>query len=148
MFSDAELAFIERHRLGHLATADAIGAPHVVPVCFAVVGNCIYFVVDDKPKHTRLGLKRLRNIAANPRVALVIDDYDEDWSRLAYLLVHGTAAIVEDAEEWIAAVMGLRRRYRQYHSMDLAPATHPVVRIVVDRWHFWQSAPGRGGSGG
>src|SRR5262249_5250057 len=84
--------FANCQRVAHLATADATGAPHVIPICYALVeGNC-YFVVDEKPKRTRTGLKRLRNIAANSQVALVIDDYDEDWSRLAFLLVLGSAA--------------------------------------------------------
>jgi PPOX class probable F420-dependent enzyme len=144
-FSAAEQSFIDGRRLGHLATADATGAPHVVPVCFALVADRFYFVIDDKPKRTRHGLKRLRNIAVNPHVALVIDEYDEDWSRLAYLLVHGTAAIVADATERTVALTALCRRYPQYRSMDLAPATHPVVRITVVRRHFWQAAPHGGG---
>lgn len=138
-FSDVERAFIERHRLAHLATADPTAVPHVVPICFAVVGDRLYFVIDDKPKRTRRGLKRLRNIEANPRVALVIDDYDEDWSRLAYLLVRGTAAIVDHPAEHIGAVAELRRRYPQYRTMPLEPATHPVVRITVEHRHFWQA---------
>ena len=144
-FSDAERVFIERHRVGHLATADARAVPHVVPVCFAMVDDRFYFVVDDKPKRTHRGLKRLCNIEDNPRVALVIDEYDDDWSRLAYLLVHGTAAIVDDAAEHTGAVTALRRRYPQYRAMPLAPATHPVVRITVERRHFWQATPHGGG---
>ena len=98
MLSDDERAFADRHRVAHLATADAAGAPHVIPICYALVGDAFYFVVDEKPKRTRTGLKRLRNIAANPQVALVIDDYDEDWTRLAYLLVHGRAAVVDERQ--------------------------------------------------
>lgn len=145
MFSDVERVFIERHRLGHFATADTSAVPHVVPVCFALVDDRFYFVIDDKPKRTRRGLKRLRNIGANPRVALVIDEYDEDWSQLAYLLVHGTAAIVDETAEHAGAVTELRRRYPQYRAMALVPATHPVVRITVERRHFWQASAHGGG---
>jgi len=135
-----EARFADRHRIAHLATADAEGAPHVVPVCYARAAGCFYFVVDDKPKRTRTGLKRLRNLAANPRVALVIDDYDEDWTRLAYLLVHGAAAVVDDRAEYVAALAALCARYPQYGAMALGFATHPMVRITPLRTHFWRAA--------
>ena len=140
-FSGEARAFAENHRVAHLATADAAGAPHVIPICYAVVGDAFYFVVDDKPKRTRTGLKRLRNIAANPQVALVIDDYDEDWTRLAYLLVHGRAASVTDAGEYAKGLDALRQRYPQYRSMPLAFETHPMVRITPSRSHWWRAAP-------
>ena len=138
-FSDADRAFAERHRVAHLATADANGAPHVIPLCYALVGDAVYFVVDEKPKRTRTGLKRLRNIAANPHVALVIDDYDEDWRRLAYLLVRGRAAVVADQAEYAAALVALRERYPQYRTMPLAFDTHPMVRIVPEQRHLWRA---------
>ena len=73
-----------------MATADAEGAPHVVPVCYAFDGSSIYSALDLKPKRVSTHrLKRVRNIAANPRVALVIDDYSEEWSALRYVLVRG-----------------------------------------------------------
>ncbi len=140
MLSADDRAFAERHRVAHLATADASGAPHVIPICYALVGVHIYFVIDEKPKRTRTGLKRLRNIAANPQVALVIDDYDEDWARLAYLLVQGHATIVETADEYATALTALRQRYPQYRSMPLAFETHPMVRITPTRSHLWRAA--------
>ena len=131
--------FANRHRVAHLATADASGAPHVIPICYALVeGNC-YFVVDEKPKRTRTGLKRLRNIAANSQVALVIDDYDEDWSRLAFLLVLGSAAPVHDRSEYAVALDALRARYPQYTLMPLDYGTHPMVRITPQRCHLWRA---------
>ncbi|HVO28257.1 MAG TPA: TIGR03668 family PPOX class F420-dependent oxidoreductase [Candidatus Margulisiibacteriota bacterium] len=142
VLSDEERSFSEDHRVAHLATADASGAPHVIPICYAVVGNAFYFIVDEKPKRTRTGLKRLRNIAANPRVALVIDDYDEDWRRLAYLLVRGRAAVVADQAEYTAVLGALRERYPQYRAMPLASATHPMVRIVPEHRHLWRAAAG------
>jgi PPOX class probable F420-dependent enzyme len=140
LLSPEVCAFAERHRVAHLATADATGAPHVMPICYALTGGCFYVVIDDKPKRTRTGLKRLRNIAANPQVALVIDDYDEDWRRLAYLLVQGHAAVVEDPAEYAGALAALRARYTQYRSMPLGFATHPMVRITPARLHLWRAA--------
>jgi PPOX class probable F420-dependent enzyme len=95
---------------------------------------------DEKPKRTRTGLKRLRNIAANPQVALVIDDYDEDWTRLAYLLVQGHAAMVESTDEYATALAVLQQRYPQYRSMPLEFETHPMVRITPTRSHLWRAA--------
>jgi PPOX class probable F420-dependent enzyme len=137
---EEEREFFERHRLAHLATASAAGVPHVVPICYAVVGDALYFVVDEKPKRTHTGLKRLRNILENPRVAVVIDDYDEDWSRLAYLLVHGEAQRVTEAGEFERALQALRARYPQYQSMPLAFASHSMIRIVLQRCHLWRAS--------
>ena len=98
MFSDDQVRFTESQRVAHLATADANGRPHVVPVCFAYLNRRIYIAIDEKPKRS-LRLKRLRNIEENPRVALVLDRYDEDWSRLAWVLVQGTAAVLDRGPE-------------------------------------------------
>jgi PPOX class probable F420-dependent enzyme len=135
-----ERAFIERHRIAHLATADAAGTPHVIPICYALIGDALYFVVDDKPKHSRIRLKRLRNIAANPKVAVVIDDYHEDWNRLAYLLVHGRAAWVDDGHEYGTVLDRLRKRYPRYRSMAFSVETHPMIRITAQRRHFWHAS--------
>src|SRR5579863_7814331 len=93
--------FLTLARVAHLATADSTGNPHNVPVCFWFDGTRrFYFAIDEKPKRVGgVAIKRMRNIAANPRVALVVDEYAEDWTSLAYVLVHGTAAIVEDQDE-------------------------------------------------
>src|SRR5882724_12391580 len=112
--TNEEHAFAEHHRVAHLATADAAGAPHVVPICYALLEDAFYFVIDEKPKRTRTGLKRLRNMAENPQVAVVIDDYEEDWTRLAYLLIQGTAEQVDDRDEYDSALSALRARYAQY----------------------------------
>ena len=135
------LAFLARHRVARFATADADGAPHVVPLCYAVAGGCLYFVVDAKPKRPGgRALKRMRNIAENPAVALVIDDYDEDWSALAYLLIRGRARVVRDRRERQRALRALRARYPQYRSMALAGVEHPVVRITPGHVHLWRAA--------
>jgi PPOX class probable F420-dependent enzyme len=143
IFSEAERAFAERHRVARLATADASGAPHVIPICYALVGDGFYFVIDEKPKRTRTGLKRLRNIAVNPQVALVIDDYDEDWTRLAYLLVRGRAAVVAEHAKYAEALAALRQRYPQYRTMPLTFDTHPMVRIVPEHQHLWYATDPR-----
>ncbi len=94
MLASRELQFIQSQRVAHLATASADGRPHVVPVCFAYLDGHIYIAIDEKPKRS-LRLKRLRNIEANPQVAIVLDRYDEDWSRLAWVLVQGTAVVLD-----------------------------------------------------
>ena len=132
-------AFAECHRIGHLATADAAASPHVVPLCYALLGDHLYFGVDEKPTRSR-SLKRLRNIAENPRVALIIDEYDEEWTKLAFLLIHGQAARVNDAEEYAKALRALRERYPQYRAMPLAFERHPMVRITPEHVHLWRAA--------
>lgn len=136
----AARAFLSRHRVARLATSDAGGIPHVVPFCYALSGPHVYFVVDDKPKrrHGR-ALKRMRNIAENPSVAFVVDDWSEDWSALAFLLVRGQARIVVGARERQSAIRALRARYPQYRTMALDGGDHPVVRIAPTAAHFWRA---------
>ncbi len=138
--SDEARDFLDRHRVAHLATADSGGVPHVVPLCYARVGDSIYFVADDKPKKNGpRRLKRLANIGENPRVALVVDDYAENWSRLAFLLIHLEACFVGAQEEYDTALDALRDRYPQYRRMPLARTTHPMVRLTPQRWHMWRA---------
>lgn len=139
-WTPAERAFIDRHRVARLATADVRRVPHVIPIVYARVGEAVYFIIDDKPKRTRTGLKRLRNIEQNPRVALLIDDYQEDWTALAYLLIHGRAAVVADRKEYARAFGALRKRYPQYRHMPLVFDSHPMVRIGCDASYFWKAA--------
>jgi PPOX class probable F420-dependent enzyme len=133
--------FLEAHRIGHLATAGADGAPHVVPVCYALDDDALYFVADAKPKRRPArDLLRLRNLRANPRAAVVVDDWDEDWTRLAFVLVRGPAREVTGAAH-AAGVRLLRTRYPQYRAMALDdPTTHPVVRIEPARVLLWRAA--------
>jgi len=134
MLSASELQFIERQRVAHLATADAAGQPHVVPVCFAYLDERIYVAIDEKPKRS-LPLKRLRNIEQNPQVSLVFDRYDENWSRLGWVMVHGTAVIIDGGQEHELAVAALRERYEQYRSMTLEG--RPVISVTVERVSSW-----------
>lgn len=133
-------AFAEAHRVARLATSGRDGAPHVVPICYAVEGAGLYFVVDEKPKaSTRL--RRMRNLEENPRAAVVIDDYDDDWRHLAYLLLRGTAARVADEQEYQRVLALLRERYRPYVEMPLAMPRNPMIRIAIDSEHFWRMPP-------
>ena len=125
--------------VGHLATADASGRPHVIPVCFAYDGQRIYSVLDAKPKRGSLtGLRRVRNILANPQVSLVVDHYDEDWTRLWYLLVQGRAELVEDGPEPPVAIAMLREKYPQYRDMQLNG--NPVIKITPERVAGWSGS--------
>lgn len=131
--------FLKLARVAHLATTSAAGAPHNIPLCFWFDEiSHFYFVIDEKPKRdSALRIKRMRNIAENPRVALVVDHYEEDWAALAYVLVHGDAAVVEDQNEYMLALRNLRDKYPQYRTMGLTPANNPIVRIDAQRFHAW-----------
>jgi len=135
MLSKDHRRFLASRRVGHLATADASGMPHVVPVCFAVADDRAYITIDQKPKGDPRSLKRLRNIADNPATALVADRYDEDWRRLGWVMLRGRAEILEVGAEHDAAQELLRARYPQYHSMQLGEL--PVIAIRIDRVASW-----------
>src|ERR1700692_789175 len=113
--SELERVFLMRCRIGHLATADRSASPHLIPVCFAVSSHRLYSAIDEKPKRGR-SLKRLRNIAENPRVAFLADHYDEDWSRLGWVMIDGRAALLDEGREHEAAKALLKGRYAQYAS--------------------------------
>ena len=134
--------FLDAHRVAHLATAGADGAPHVIPVCYAIDDAALYFVADAKPKRGNArDLLRLRNLRANPRAAVVVDDYDEDWSRLAWVMVRGPARELSPPTEHAAALALLRARYPQYREMALDDTlAHPVVRIEPARVIAWRAA--------
>jgi len=138
--SAADDRFLRSARTGHLATANAMGQPHVIPVCFVFDGEAIYTVLDAKPKSTPLRqLRRVRNILANPQVSLVVDHYEEDWSRLRYVLALGVAGLLEEGEEWARAIVMLREKYPQYQGMDLDE--NPVIKITPVRFVPWSSQP-------
>ena len=138
--SPAQDHFLRSARSGHLATADAKGQPHVIPVCYVFDGETIYSVLDAKPKSTPLRqLRRVRNILANPQVSLVVDHYEEDWSRLRYVLVRGEAELLQEGEEWARAIVLLREKYPQYQEMDLDES--PVIKITPSRFTPWSFEP-------
>lgn len=121
-------------RVAHLATVGPGGRPHVVPITFALDGDAIYFAVDAKPKRTT-DLQRLRNIAANPAVAVLVDQYDEDWNRLWWVRVDGHARVL-GADQTDRPVNLLAERYAQYRR---ARPPGPVVQISIDRMSGWSA---------
>ena len=136
MLSARERRFIDTRRIGHLATADARAAPHVVPVCFGLEGDTLYITIDRKPKRTSdRPLKRLGNILANPQAAIVFDHYDEDWRRLAWVMLRGRAEILADGPEHGRAQALLQGRYRQLAAMEIAAL--PVIAIRIERTASW-----------
>ena len=118
-------------RVARLATVTPGGAPHLVPIVFALVGDVIHTAVDGKPKRTRR-LRRLANIAANPRVSVLADHYEDDWSRLWWVRADGVARILESSAVGLAA---LTERYPQYRA---TPPPGPFLEITVERWSAWQ----------
>lgn len=134
--TEAERRFLDAVRVAHLATADAAGRPHVVPVCFAVAGTACWIAIDEKPKAgAARGLKRLRNIEANPHVALVADRWDEDWTRLGWVMLRGRAAVLEAGDEHARALAAVRARYPQLRPMRLED--RPVIAIRIERVSSW-----------
>ena len=131
--------FLEVARVGRLATADGAGRPLVVPVCYALADGRIYSAVDAKPKRTR-ELRRLRNIAENPLISLVVDEYDEDWTRLRYVIVEGRADVLTEGDEFSCAVDRLVAKYPQYSALALPRDSGAVIRIVPERILSWRFA--------
>jgi PPOX class probable F420-dependent enzyme len=129
-------AFIRAARVAHLATADAGGQPLVIPICFAFDGKEFFSPIDEKPKQiSPHKLKRLRNIAENPKISLIIDRYDEDWQRLAYLLITGRAKILLRGARHRRAVLLLREKYSQYERMAIDE--RPIIVITPIRIRSW-----------
>jgi PPOX class probable F420-dependent enzyme len=140
VLSDAARAFCARCRVARLATADAKGVPHLVPVCYAIAGDSLYITIDEKPKRTDIPLKRLRNIGENPEIAVTMDRWDEDWRHLAWVMLRGRAEILPGGTEHDQAQAHLRERYPQYRAMDLAPL--PVIAMRIARASAWGDLDG------
>ena len=136
-------ALVQAHRIGHLATADGAGAPHLVPICFVYDGHAVYSAIDHKPKRrTGYGMQRIRNIVENPRVAFLVQHYEEDWQQLYYVLIRGTATVLESGPERQRALVLLEGKYVQYRDHQLAQGAGLVIKIVpesVQRWG-WQGS--------
>jgi PPOX class probable F420-dependent enzyme len=136
MLSARERRFIDTRRVAHLATADGDATPHVVPVCFGLVGDVLYITIDRKPKREQARpLKRLSNIAQNPQAAIVFDRYDEDWRRLAWVMLRGRAEILKAGSEHERAQALLRSRYRQLMAMQIEDL--PVIAVRIERVTSW-----------
>ncbi|GAA4470151.1 TIGR03668 family PPOX class F420-dependent oxidoreductase [Phytohabitans houttuyneae] len=123
-------------RVATLATVDSAGAPHVVPVTFALDGDTVWSAVDAKPKRSR-ALRRLDNIRANPRVSLLAQHWDEEWSALWWVRADGLAVVTEQAPAVDRAVRLLREKYAQYRTVELPG---PIIEVTVRRWRDWSAS--------
>jgi len=123
-----------------MATVDKVGKPLVVPICFAFDGSFLYSPIDKKPKSVSAGkLKRIRNIINNPNISLVIDEYLENWSMLYYLIIQGTAEIIDEGEEYENSLSMLSKKYDQYREMGLESLGAPVIKITPDKIISWNN---------
>jgi len=131
VLTEAQVAFLLAARVARLATADAAARPHCVPVVFGWDGTDLLLPLDAKPKRVAVGrLRRVRNLEQNPRAVLLVDRWDEDWSRLAWLMVEGSARVTE-ATETDREI--LRARYPQYEAV----AVTGVIRLHPERVLSW-----------
>ena len=138
VLTEGQIELLRGAAVGRLATADAAGRPQVIPVCFAYDDGAgvIYSALDGKPKRSGFeGLRRVRNIRANPQAALVVDHYAEDWSELWYVLITGRAEVMASGAEPARAAALLRAKYWQYREMALEG--NPVIRLTPERVVGW-----------
>jgi PPOX class probable F420-dependent enzyme len=133
-------------RVAHLATTDSDGRPHLVPIVFALEGDTLYTAVDAKPKRSNT-LRRIENARRRPQVTVLVDRYDEDWSRLWWVRLRGLARVLDAGEEAERALELLIEKYEQYRA---AAPTTPVLAIDVEEWRGWSSGgqAWRGGAAG
>lgn len=120
-----------RSRVAHLATVGGDFQPHIVPITFALIGQVLFSAIDDKPKQTKR-LKRLRNIEDNPAVAVVVDEYSEDWTQLWWVRADGTARTATDEVD--AALAALVAKYPQYSGQ---PPGGPVIEVTITNITGW-----------
>jgi PPOX class probable F420-dependent enzyme len=131
--------FITSARVGRLATADADGQPMVVPICYAFDGAALYSAVDAKPKQSPPeDLKRIRNLRENPRVSIVIDEYEEDWTKLRYVIIQGRAELLTDGPQFSHGVDLLTAKYAQYRTLGLPRERGLMIRVTPSRVSAWQ----------
>jgi PPOX class probable F420-dependent enzyme len=129
-------ALVADARVARLATVGADGGPHLVPIVFALDGDTLYTAVDEKPKRSRR-LRRLANVRARPAVSVLVDEYDEDWSRLWWVRLDGRAHVLEGGPASERALELLRSKYVQYRT---APPGGPVIAVEILRWRSWAAA--------
>ena len=131
-----EKAFVRSGRVAHLATADGKGRPLNVPLCYVLDGEELYSPIDEKPKTiSPLLLKRILNIRQNPHVSVVVDRYDDDWERLAYVIITGKARVLTRGKRHRRAVVLLRRKYPQYRAMAIHK--RPIIHITPIHCRSW-----------
>jgi PPOX class probable F420-dependent enzyme len=130
---------VEAAPVARLATIDPDGRPHLVPIVFALAGDTLYTAVDSKAKRSRR-LRRIENARKRPDVTVLVDEYDDDWSRLWWVRLRGRARVVESGAEAERALELLREKYAQYRR---APPGLPVLAVDVEEWRGWAADPGR-----
>ena len=133
MDSDDMRQRVKEARTAVLSTVTAEGRPHAVPCCFVLTGDVVYSAVDAKPKST-LALRRLDNLAANPAACLLVDRYDDDWSKLWWIRVDGTARVLADGDERGHALDLLAAKYPQYQQTR---PPGPVIAMDISAWRGW-----------
>lgn len=138
VLSTGQRSFVAASRTAILATVAPDGAPRLVPICFALIDDAIWTPLDEKPKRSAdpRGLARVRDVLDRPAVTLLVDRWDEDWSRLAWVRLHGTATLVEPGDAaHAAAVVPLRAKYPQYEAQAID--RRPMLRIAIERASAW-----------
>jgi PPOX class probable F420-dependent enzyme len=125
-------------RVARLATIEDDGRAHLVPICFAVEGERLFNAVDGKPKRSR-DLRRLRNLRARPWATVLVDHYEEDWTRLWWARLRGPAEVLEDGDAARRALALLIAKYPQY---ERDPPAGPVVAMRLAEWHGWSAQDG------
>ncbi len=136
LLNQREKEFLSTGRVAHLATTDARGHPLVVPICYAFEDADVYSSIDAKPKRIApLLLERVRNIRENSYVSIVVDRYEEDWSRLAYVLIRGRAKILTRGPRHKKGVYLLRMKYPQYQEMDIEK--RPIIHVALNHAKSW-----------
>ena len=134
--------FVIGQRVARMASVDTNGRPHVVPICFVLDGaSVIYSAIDLKPKRVETkNLRRVRNIANNPSVSILLDRYTEDWAQLGFVILHGAAKVLAQGAERNRAEDLLRKKYSQYEKL-LQPGA-PMIKINVGRVTSWGNLTG------
>ena len=135
MNSETMRRLVSTAPVGRLATVRRDGRPHVVPICFVVTNDVVYSAVDNKPKRHR-HLQRISNVAATGTASLLVDEYDDDWSRLWWVRLDGRARLVDDRAEAERAISLLSDKYPQYRDQ---PPSGPVLAVDVERWVGWSA---------
>ena len=136
--TEKEKEFLLSHRVARMATVDKHGNPLVLPICYVYNGRDIYTPLDKKPKRVSVKeLKRVKNILENPNVSVVVDEYSEDWDKLGYIIILGTAGLLEYGKEYEYSLRLLCKKYPQYVEMKLLELNLPVIRIIPLRFISW-----------
>jgi PPOX class probable F420-dependent enzyme len=143
VLTEIERGFLAPARTATLGTIASDGRPRLVPICFVLAGDALYTPIDEKPKTPDpLTLARIRDIERRAEVTVLVDRWDEDWGRLAWLRCEGRARLTDDAAERASAIDALRTKYLQYAAHDLE--ARPLIRIAIERVRTWGDLSGRG----